>query len=512
MAAPDVLKAHPSRHAAAAPSRPAAILAETGETLDYATLEARSNQIAHLFRRWGLVPGAGVAVLMDNGLRYFEAVWAIQRAGLYLTTLSNRLTLDEVAFIVGDSGASVLIVSPEFADMAEAIAVRLPGLRLLRLPDTGPAPFDDEPALPIADEFAGADMLYSSGTTGRPKGVRSPLPLGPIDAPSVLMQIAHGVYGVGPDTIYLSAGPLYHAAPLRWSMAVQALGGTVVVLRKFEAEAALSAIQTYRANISQWVPTHFVRMLKLPPQVREAYDVSSMRMALHAAAPCPVPVKQAMMDWWGPVLHEYYAGTENFGFTAIGPEEWLNKPGSVGRPLACEVRVCGEDGEPLPIGETGDVFFKSDVPVAEYHGDPAKTRESRNQHGWATYGDIGRLDEDGYLYLTDRRNFTIISGGVNIYPQEIENLLIGHPRVRDVAVIGAPDAEMGERVVAVIEPMRWSDAGDAFAAELIAFARETLSPIKIPRQIDFMVELPRQPTGKLFKRLIQARYQQGPPG
>lgn len=506
------LKAHPFLHAATAPSRPAAILAETGETLDYATLEARSNQIAHLFRRWGLRSGAGVAVLMENGLRYFESAWAIQRAGLYLTTLPTRLTFDEIAFIIADSGAGVLIASPEFDETTQALKARLPDLRVLVIPNQGTAAFDSEPTPPIADECAGADMLYSSGTTGRPKGVRSPLPLGAIDTPSALMEIAHIAYGVGPETVYLSAGPLYHAAPLRWSMAVQALGGTVLVLRKFDAEEALRAIQTYRANLSQWVPTHFVRMLKLPVEVREAYDVSSMKMALHAAAPCPVPVKQAMMDWWGPVLHEYYAGTENFGFTSISPAEWLKKPGSVGRPLACEVRVCGDDGEPLPAGETGDVFFKSDAPLAEYHGDPGKTQESRNRHGWATYGDIGRVDEDGYLYLTDRRNFTIISGGVNIYPQEIENLLIGHPGVRDVAVIGAPDAEMGERVVAVVEPMNWSDAGDAFAAELIAFAREGLSPIKIPRQIDFMAELPRQPTGKLFKRLIQARYQEGRAG
>jgi long-chain acyl-CoA synthetase len=500
------LRAHLKLQAKTAPDRPAAIIAETGERIDFATLDARSNRIAHLFRETGLGIGSGVAVLMDNSLDFFSVAWAAQRAGLYFTAVSTKLTLAEAEFIVGDSGAAALFASVDHEGTARQIAKASPDLAIFI---TGPAmdvALDGLPTTPVEDEAPGADMLYSSGTTGRPKGIRSRLPEGEIDAPSPLIQILSSHYGIGPDTIYLSAGPLYHAAPLRWSMGVQALGGTVVVLNKFDAEAALRAIETYRANASQWVPTHFVRMLKLPEALRASIDISSIRMAIHAAAPCPVEVKREMLKWWGPVLHEYYAGTENFGFTTIGPEEWLARPGSVGRALASEIRICDPDGEPLPIGQTGDVFFKSDVPLAEYHGDPAKTQESRNRYGWATYGDIGRIDEAGFLFLSDRRHFTIISGGVNIYPQEIEDVLILHPKVSDVAVIGVPDAEMGERVVAVVEPTNWADANEALANELRAFARERMSGVKVPRQVDFSPELPRQATGKLFKRLIRDQY------
>jgi long-chain acyl-CoA synthetase len=510
MAGEPVLRAHPSIHARLTPSRPAVILAETGEAMDFATLDHRSNQAAHLFRYAGAQAGDGIVVLMENDLRYFEPVWAAQRAGLYLTTLSTRLTVDEAAFIASDSGARILVASASLRALAEGVASQVPGLRLFIVGGGGGNDYDAAraglPATPIPDESAGADMLYSSGTTGRPKGVRMPRAGSPIDAPLPITHIAADHYGMGSDTVYLCPSPLYHAAPLRWAMAVQSLGGTVIVMRRFDAEAALAAIEQYRADFSQWVPTHFVRMLKLTAEIRAAHDVSSMRVALHAAAPCPIPVKQAMIDWWGPVLHEYYAGTENFGFTVIGPEEWLRKPGSVGRALSCEIRICGPDGEPVPPGETGDVFFASELPFAEYHGDAGKTRESRNDHGWATYGDIGHVDEEGYLFLTDRRSFTIISGGVNIYPQEIENVLIEHPAVRDVAVIGVPDPEMGEKVVAVIEPAEWQCAGPALAAELADYARARLSTIKLPRQIDFAETLPREPTGKLFKRLLRDRY------
>jgi long-chain acyl-CoA synthetase len=503
-------RAHPSLHARTTPGKAAVILAESGETIDFQTLDARSNQAAHLFRRCGAAPGDGVLLLMDNEARYFEPAWGAQRSGLYLTTLSTRLTHDEAAFIASDSGGRVLIASASLAFHAEAITARVPGLALFVVGGGGATDYDAAiealPATPIPDESAGADMLYSSGTTGRPKGVRMPMTGGPIDTPLPIAQIATRYYGIGPDTVYLCPSPLYHAAPLRWAMTVQALGGTVVIMRRFDAEAALAAIERYRATASQWVPTHFVRMLKLPPEKRAGHDVSSMQVALHAAAPCPIPVKQAMIDWWGPVLHEYYAGTENFGFTAIGPEEWLRKPGSVGKPINCEIRICAPDGDPLPPGETGDVFFKSDFPFAEYHGDAGKTRESRNRYGWATYGDIGHVDTDGYLFLTDRRSFMIISGGVNIYPQEIENTLIDHPAVRDVAVIGIPDHEMGEKVVAVIEPMDWAQAGEQLILDITGFARARLSPIKLPRQIDFVETLPRQPTGKLFKRLLRDQY------
>jgi long-chain acyl-CoA synthetase len=363
------------------------------------------------------------------------------------------------------------------------------------------------PETPIADESAGSAMLYSSGTTGRPKGVKRAgvASGGPIVAPNGLSMMGQALYGWDSDSIYLSPAPLYHAAPLGWSMAVQALGGTVIVMERFDPESALAYIEKYRVTTAQWVPTHFVRMLKLPVETRAKYDLSSLKSVFHAAAPCPVPVKQAMIEWWGPIIHEYYAGTEGNGFCAINSEEWLQKKGSVGKGLMAEVKICDEAGDPVPTRAEGTVYFAGGGEF-EYHNDPAKTAESRNKHGWTTLGDVGWLDEDGYLFLTDRKSFMIISGGVNIYPQEIENLIITHPKVADVAVVGAPHEEMGEEVVAVVQPVDWSEAGDALAAELNAFARANLSHVKAPRRIDFMAELPRHPTGKLYKRLIRDAY------
>jgi fatty-acyl-CoA synthase len=349
-------------------------------------------------------------------------------------------------------------------------------------------------------------MLYSSGTTGRPKGVKVALPDPPqIDAPNALVMLAHGLYKVGPDSIYLCPAPLYHAAPLRWTMTVQRFGGTVVVMQHFDAEAALQAIERYRVTHAQFVPTHFVRMLKLPEEVRRRYDTSSLQVAFHAAAPCPVPVKRAMLDWWGSIIHEYYAGSEGNGMTAVGPTDWLARPGTVGRAVHGIVHICDEDGQELPDRETGLVYFEGQTNF-EYHNDPGKTAEARNRHGWSTLGDVGWLDEDGFLFLTDRKSFMIISGGVNIYPQEIENHLVTHPAVADVAVVGAPHDEMGEQVVAVVQPAEGVEAGAALADELTAYCRQSLSGVKTPRRFDFVDELPRHPTGKLYKRLIRDRY------
>lgn len=363
------------------------------------------------------------------------------------------------------------------------------------------------PATRIADERAGVDMLYSSGTTGRPKGVKVPLPEEEeIDAPNSLVMLASAAFGINADSIYLSPAPLYHAAPLRWSMTIHRLGGTVVLMKKFDPEAALAAIQHYRCNAAQFVPTHFVRMLKLPAEVRAQYDVSSMKSAIHAAAPCPVPVKQAMIDWWGPVLLEYYAGSEGNGMTFATSQDWLAHKGTVGRAILGTVHIVGEDNETeVPVGEEGAVFFESDN-VFEYHDDPEKTASSRNSKGWSTLGDVGKLDADGFLYLTDRKSFMIISGGVNIYPQEIENHLVTHPKVADVAVVGGPHEEMGEEVIAVIQPADMADATDEFRDELGAYARQKLSGVKVPRRIDFMEALPRHDTGKLYKRLLRDQY------
>jgi long-chain acyl-CoA synthetase len=504
---------HPSHHARTHPDKAAVIMAGSGARVTYGELEARSNQGAHLFRSAGIGAGDAIAIFMENSPGYYEILWAAQRSGIRFTCISSKLTTGEVEYILQDSGAKAFIVSASLAAIATAAAAGVPGLRLW-MTEGVVAPFESfedarapMPTTPIADERAGGAMLYSSGTTGRPKGVKRANVEGPqpIDAPSPLAGIGQALLGFSPDMIYLSPAPLYHAAPLGWSMAVHGVGGTVVMMERFDPEAALAAIERYRITSAQWVPTHFVRMLKLPEETRARYDVSSLTSVFHAAAPCPVPVKEAMMAWWGPIIHEYYAGTEGNGFCFITAEEWLRKKGSVGRGLTAAVKICDEEGNELPPRAEGGVFFAGGG-AFEYHNDPAKTAESRNRHGWTTLGDVGWLDEDGYLYLTDRKSFMIISGGVNIYPQEIENLLIGHPKIADVAVVGAPHEEMGEEVVAVVQPADWAEAGDALAAEISAFARANLSHVKAPRRIDFMRELPRHATGKLYKRLIRDAY------
>jgi len=495
------------------PDKKAIIMASTGESLTYRQLEDRSNQGAQLFRKLGLVPGDVVAIFMENNIRFLEICWAAQRAGLYYTCISSRLTAGEVEYILRDCGAKAFIADHSLAKVAGEVAPTLSGVNLLMVGGaiSGFASYEESAgAMPtdrIGDEIAGADMLYSSGTTGRPKGVRNPLPGLSIDSPNPLIGLAGMLFDMSSDSIYLSPAPLYHAAPLRYCMTVHRFGGTVIVMDHFDAEDALRQIEKYRANISQWVPTMFVRMLKLPDGVREKYDVSSMKSAIHAAAPCPVEVKRKMIEWWGPVLHEYYAGTEGNGFCYVGSEEWLAHPGTVGKSLLGEIHICDDEGNELPIGEEGTIYFQGPSEF-EYHNDKKKTAESRHplHKDWSTLGDVGKLDAEGFLYLTDRKAFMIISGGVNIYPQEAENVLIGHPKVADVAVIGVPNEDFGEEVKAVVQPADWADAGPALAEELMAFARENLSPIKCPRTIDFERELPRHPTGKLYKRLIRDRY------
>ncbi len=488
-------------------------MAASGETVTYRQLDERSNQGAHLFRSLGVRAGDAIAICMDNSPRYYEVLWAAQRSGLRFTCISSKLSPGEMEYIVRDSGAKVLVASAATAETALAVAPAIPDVKLYMVEGARPPfeSFEDAraamPVTPIADESAGSAMLYSSGTTARPKGVKRAggLDNQPIDQPNPLAIIGQGLFGYEPDMVYLSPAPLYHAAPLGWSMAVHALGGTVILMERFDAEASLGYIEKYRVTCAQWVPTHFVRMLKLPDETRARYDVSSLKKVFHAAAPCPIPVKSAMIAWWGPIIEEYYAGTEGNGFCAITSPEWLNKQGSVGRSLTAELKICDENGEPVPARTEGTVFFAGGGEF-EYHNDPDKTAESRNQHGWTTLGDVGWVDEDGYLFLTDRKSFMIISGGVNIYPQEIENLLIGHPRIADVAVIGAPHEEMGEEVVAVIQPADWNDAGAALAVEIRDYARANLSHVKTPRRIDFMQELPRHATGKLYKRLIRDVY------
>lgn len=507
---------HPSIHARTTPDKAAVIMAQSGVVISFAELDAMSNRAAHLYRTAGLQTGDTLAIHMENHPLYFALVWGAQRAGLHYVCMSSRLTLSEAQYIVEDSGAKLLVTSAAMMAVAEPLRAALMAgnisVQLMMADGASPgftgleAALDAQPDTPIADEQAGVDMLYSSGTTGRPKGVKIPLPEDPaIDGPNILTQLARLLYQPDSESVYLSPSPLYHAAPLRWCMSLHRLGASVIVMEHFDAEQVLALIEKHKVTHAQFVPTHFVQMLKLPQEVRGKYTHDSLKTAFHAAAPCPVPVKQAMIDWWGPVISEYYAGSEGIGMTHIRSDEWLERPGSVGKAIHGIAHICDEDGQELPAGEEGIVYFES--PTAfHYHNDPEKTAECRLPNGWMTLGDVGRMDADGYLTLTDRKSFMIISGGVNIYPQEIENRLIIHPKVADAAVVGAPDEVMGEKVVAVIQPLDKADAGDDLRAELEAWCRAELSGVKIPRQIDFVDELPRHPTGKLYKRLVRDRY------
>ena len=506
---------YPGVHAKTDPDKPAYVMAGSGRTVTYRDLDEASNRLAHLFRDAGLRRGDHVAFMLENHPRYLELLWAAQRSGLYYTAVSSRLTADEAAYIVDDCGARVFVASAYVRDVASRIVEHTPKVeQRLMLDGTvdGYESYEDavaeKPATPIDDESMGMDMLYSSGTTGRPKGIELPLPEGdPATTASTVAFLGQALYGFRPEMVYLSPAPMYHAAPLRFSMAVQHVGGTVVVLEHFDPEDALRAIETYGVTHSQWVPTMFVRMLKLDPSVREKYDVSSLEVAIHAAAPCPVEVKRQMIEWWGPVIYEYYASTEGNGFCAITSQEWLDHPGSVGKALLGTLHIVDDEGNELPAGQAGTIYFESDN-AFEYHNDPDKTRESRDPagHGWTTVGDVGYVDDDGYLYLTDRKAYMIISGGVNVYPQEAENVLTMHPKVLDVAVIGVPNEEMGEEVKAIVQPVSMADAGPALERELIEYCRERLAHYKCPRSVEFEAELPRHPTGKLYKRLLRDRY------
>ena len=505
----------PSWHAERTPDVPAIIMGATGEVVTYAQLEDRSSRFARALRARGVHAGDTIAILMENNRQYLEVAWAAQRSGLRYTAINSHLRPAEVQYVLDDCGALALVTS-------EAMAGVVAGLDLARIPVricaagelAGFERYDSVLAGaasgPLDGENEGREMLYSSGTTGRPKGVRKQLPGTAFGDPaSAPAQIAQGMarLGFGAGAVYLSPAPLYHSAPLVYSMSLHRLGGTAVVMERFDPRQCLELIERYRVTHAQFVPTMFIRLLRLPRAERERYDLSSLRLVMHAAAPCPVAVKRQMLDWWGPIICEYYAGTEDIGNTFITAQEWLAHPGSVGRP-AMECHIVGEDGQELPPGQPGVVYFAGGRPF-EYHNDPAKTASISNDKGWRTLGDIGYLDDDGYLYLTDRQAHMIISGGVNIYPQEAENVLAGHPAVADVAVIGVPDEEMGEAVKAVVQLVDPAAAGAELAAGLLAFCRSELASYKCPRTVDFTGELPRDPNGKLYKRLLRERYWEG---
>jgi len=504
---------HPGAFAATTPEKAAVVMGE-GPSLTYAELEARSNQVAHLFRAAGLIPGDHIAFVLENRVELFVIAWAAQRSGLYYTACSTRLTPDELAHIVDDCGARVLIASAATLGVAGAITAKTPNVELRLLLDGSAPGFEPLaaavaglPTTPLADQAEGADMLYSSGTTGQPKGVLTALPRGPFPTMSSVGTLCVLLFGASQDSVYLSPAPLYHAAPLRFCMAMHRLGATVIVQEHFDPAGYLDLVDRHRVTISQVVPTMFIRMLKLPDEVRAGHDLSSLQAVVHAAAPCPATVKEQMIAWWGPVIHEYYAGTEGNGFVYCDSADWMAHKGTVGKALLGTLHIVDDDGAEVATGETGTVYFEGGTNFS-YHNDPAKTAGSRDPRGrgWSTLGDVGHVDGEGFLYLTDRKAYMIISGGVNIYPQEAENVLALHPEVDDVAVFGVPDDEMGERVHAVVQPRSMAEAGPALAAELIALCRQQLAGPKCPRSVDFRAELPRHPTGKLYKRLLKDEY------
>jgi len=503
---------YPGAFAATRPDHAAYVMADGGQTVTYAQLDDAANRIARVLHDAGLRPGDHMAFCMENHPDFFAVAWGAHYAGLYYTAISSRLTAEEIAYIVNDSGAKAFVASSYTGDAAAAIVADTPAVQVrfsVDAPIEGYADLHDamaaaDPA-PLPDRVEGMDMLYSSGTTGRPKGVKVPVPEVALGTANPLLALIMGLFGADADTVYLSPAPLYHAAPLRFSMSIQRIGGTVVVMEHFTPERALELIEQYEVTFTQMVPTMFVRMLKLPESARESHDVSSLRSVVHAAAPCPIPVKQQMIEWWGPVIHEYYAGTEGNGFVYANSEQWLAHPGTVGQSLLGPVHIVGDDGEEQPTGESGTIYFESASGFA-YHNDPKKTADSYDPRGWSTLGDVGYLDDDGFLYLTDRKAYMIITGGVNVYPQEAENLLTMHPKVADVAVFGVPNDDFGEEVKAVVQPADGVDPSPELAAELIAYCREHLADVKCPRSVDFRGELPRHPTGKLYKRLLKDEY------
>ncbi|MBB5706769.1 acyl-CoA synthetase [Sphingopyxis panaciterrulae] len=498
---------HPRFFAQQAPAHPAIVMAATGETVSYAGLEAAANRGAQLFRALGIGVGETVAVWLGNCREYFEIYWAAQRAGLYLCPISSHLTAEEAAYILNDSGSRLLVTHKDVPGAASLGAALIPGVAHRYDLESWAAALAGQPARPIGDETAGYHLVYSSGTTGRPKGIRLPLSGEPADAPHMLGERIAARYGVGTDSVILSPAPLYHTAPLAYGMAAHRNGATLVIMDRFDPEATLRLIEAHRVTFMQMVPTMFVRLLALPDAVRKGHDLSSLQKIVHAAAPCPVEIKHRMIEWLGPIIYEYYGGSEGNGSTFITPQEWLERPGSVGRADWGTLHICDEEGGEVPPGVDGLVYFEGGWDF-QYLNDPEKTRDARHPHHpqWSTLGDIGHVDADGYLYLTDRKSFMIISGGVNIYPQEVENLLITHPRVADAAVIGVPNAEFGEEVKAVVQPLDPADATPDFAAELIRFCKRRLSAVKCPRSVDFDPALPRLDTGKLYKRVIRDRY------
>ena len=506
--------------AATAPERVVLVMAETGARYTAGEVARSALQMAQWLHAQGLQAGERFAVVLENRVEILALALAARQAGLYAAVLSTHLTPAEVAYIVQDCGARLVVASsktlPQLTelqavhplpcwtvDAATPLAPSLP-VAAQALESLGNRPAD------FADRPLGRDLLYSSGTTGRPKGVLKPLQPSHLRGQTDPEALGTArIMGMGEDTVYLSPAPLYHAAPLRYTLRVLELGGQAVIMERFDAETALALIERYRVTHSQWVPTMFGRMLKLPEEVRRRYDLSSHRVAIHAAAPCPVDVKRAMLDWWGDILMEYYAGSEGCGTTMISSAEWRQRPGSVGRPTTGQLHIVGDDGQELPAGEIGQVYFSGGGQFS-YLNDAEKTRQAIDERGWITYGDIGHVDDEGYLFLSDRRADLILSGGVNLYPQEIENALLRHPDVYEVAVVGVPHPDFGEQPLAAVVLRHGAQASLDTARAIATQAAEVLARMKLPQRVVFVDALPRLETGKLLRRKLKERFRDEP--
>jgi long-chain acyl-CoA synthetase len=477
-------------------------------------LLARVNQLTRGLRELGLAEGDGVAVLAPNGIAPVEVYLAAAQAGWYVTPVNWHFTAPEIAYIVRDSGAKAFFVHERFAragaDAAREAGVptagrigygQVPGFRRVDALREGRSPD------PPPDRTAGSLMFYTSGTTGRPKGVRRQLAgAGPDDIAEILTALPQ-FFGITPGrpNVHLVTSPHYHTAVTQFATAALHMGHCLVFMDDWDSEQMLALVERHRVTNTHMVPTQFTRLLALPEATRRRYDLSSMRWLLHAAAPCPPEVKRQMLAWWGPCIYEYYAATEGGG-TIATPQDWLERPGTVGRPWpVSEIMIAGERGEECPPGVPGTVYMRMTLPDFVYKGDPAKTAAARLR-GFFTVGDIGYLDADGYLFLCGRVSDMIISGGVNIYPAEIEAEIIMHPQVVDVAVFGIPDQEWGEQVKAVIQPADGVAAGPELAASILASLNGRLARLKWPRSIDFIEQMPRDPSGKLLKRRLREQY------
>lgn len=520
---------YPAVHAEVRPDYPAMVLAGTGESIGYRDLDRRSVRLARVLRAAGLGPDSCVAIIAENRLEWSEIVWATQRTGMIALPISPRVRPEDLRALLTDAAAAAVITTGGYeGPVGEALA-GMPAPAIVLSIGGGAGFVDYEKALAaesdvaLEDERLGGRMMVTSGTTGRPKAIRGPRPdVHPAEARPNLGGYTE-LLEMDSDMVYLSAGPTYHVSPFRFLICTQQLGGTVVEMERFDPVGALEAMARYGVTHAQFVPTMLSRMLALPPEVRARYDCSALRVAITGAAPCRPELKRAICDWWGPVVHELYGSSESYGGTHIGPVEGLRRPGSVGRAASGSLHITDPDDpeRELPVGEVGQVWF-ADGPAFSYVGDEAKTAGSRNSRGWATIGDLGRLDADGYLYLAGRRNDIIISGGVNIHPGPAEDVLATHPRVRDACVVGLPDDDLGEIACAVVvlDP----DSGDPdsedfgcgvvgcdapdrerLSTELLDLCRERVGRQNSPRLLRVVDELPRNDTGKLDRKLLRAR-------